>query len=562
MTYYVGFDLSHKERAKIDENYSDLRDYLSSNDLVCYNYQEAQITQTTLKSYDIFVLGCPDFAKISNREMSEIENWVKEDGGGLLLLSHAGGDRGRNSNLSELSERFGILFESDQVLDDKNNIGMENLPVMTVFNPPHPITEGITSLCYRAGCSLTVIGQAISIASSNETSDPFSCSLICVSEQGNGRICAIGSYELFRNRIGGGFPQDNHPQLALNIFKWLVSDYRAELRSDSSAPAPVAPASTRSSLESGTQFASISSDSNVNSFLEIDPSIKISDKSDFVTLFKTLVEQIDIFKGTLDNVVKRVSFLESGIMELQKQQSYQAPASYSPSSYQDSQYSQPTSPSSYQPPANYPPSSYQDSRYSQPTSPSSYQPPANYPPSSYQESQYSPPSVPNSYQSSYTTENQDFKDLGEPKLAPLSALPPKPGSGDNSSPPASGIETNDFEIGLPPIEDPSQIRFEKSMDVPSQTKKKSKETKPKTKTKTQPKPKTEPKPINKEELLAEKTSLESKLNSIQNLMEFIEKKYKNKKMDKKSYEKQIKRAKNDLNKASKRLEEINQLLEQ
>ena len=94
MPYYIAFDNSHKERAKLDENFTDLRDYLNQNDFVCYNFLETPVTQESLKPFDILVIACPDFSKFSHIEIMEIVNWVKEDGGGLLLLSHAGGDRG------------------------------------------------------------------------------------------------------------------------------------------------------------------------------------------------------------------------------------------------------------------------------------------------------------------------------------------------------------------------------------------------------------------------------------------------------------------------------------
>ena len=161
--YYIAFDLSHKPRGKIDENLKELRDHLNDNNFVCYNLLETPITQDKLKPYDILVFPCPDFSKFSNQEIRDMTKWIKEDGGGLLLLSHAGGDRGRRTNLGELSEQFGITFESDQVLDDTNNLGIENLPVISAdhFIPPHPITNDINEICFRAGCSLTVLGGAI-----------------------------------------------------------------------------------------------------------------------------------------------------------------------------------------------------------------------------------------------------------------------------------------------------------------------------------------------------------------------------------------------------------------
>jgi len=240
MKWRIAFDISHKPRGKIDENLTELRDYLNSNDFICYNFLEVPITEDSLTPYDILVFVCPDFARLSSLEITAILSWVKNSGGGILLLSHAGGDRGRGSNLSEISEQFGIAFENDQVLDNKINLGLENIPLISIFNIPHPVTTGIGTLCYRSGSSLSIIGSgAFSIADSNETSEPFSCPLICVSEPEKGRVCCIGSYELFRDKIGGGFQCNDNPQLALNIFKWLVSDYRMELRANLDVPVPI-----------------------------------------------------------------------------------------------------------------------------------------------------------------------------------------------------------------------------------------------------------------------------------------------------------------------------------
>ncbi len=320
MPYYIAFDIAMKPRGKIDENYTELRDFLNANDFVCYNFLEIPITQESLKPYDILVFVCPDFAKISSQEISEIENWVREDGGGLLLLSHAGGDKGRNSNLSELSERFGIVFENDQVLDEQQNIGMENLPIVTTFIPPHPITEGIESICYRAGCSLSVLGgNAFSIASSNETSEPFSCPLICVAEAGNGRVCAIGSYEMFRDRIGGGFSHPGHSQLALNIFKWLISDYRAELRSQGVVSLPT-------SATQASQAQNITSYSNEGS-LSYPPSTSVSvptiesinSKEDLINFLSGIINQIDILRTTVNNLINAIQNSDFGFGQISQE---------------------------------------------------------------------------------------------------------------------------------------------------------------------------------------------------------------------------------------------------
>ncbi|MFX1310623.1 MAG: hypothetical protein ACFE8C_13055 [Promethearchaeota archaeon] len=318
MPYHIAFDVSHKPRGKIDENLTELRDFLNSNDFVCYNFLEVPITEESLIPYDILVFVCPDFSRLSTLEIAAIVNWVKNSGGGVLLLSHAGGDRGRGSNLSEISEQFGIAFENDQVLDDKINLGLENIPLISAFNIPHPITNGISTLCYRSGSSLSIIGSgAFSIADSNETSEPFSCPLICVSEPEKGRVCCIGSYELFRDKIGGGFQCNDNPQLALNTFKWLVSDYRMELRANLDVPIPTPQTSTIQSKISEEQDVPTTYLPPDKKKIDIDFSMKISKKSELVELLKIFQNQINTIKSTIDKLIEKAITSENDILELE-----------------------------------------------------------------------------------------------------------------------------------------------------------------------------------------------------------------------------------------------------
>ncbi|MFX0149012.1 MAG: hypothetical protein ACFE8E_14835, partial [Candidatus Hodarchaeota archaeon] len=303
MPYNVAFDVAHKPRGKLDENLIEMRDFLNNNGFICYNFLETPITQLSLKPFDILIFVCPDFAKLSTMEITEIVNWVKEDGGGLLLLSHAGGDRGRSSNLSELSQEFGIIFENDQVLDETYNLGMENMPIITSFIPPHPVTDGISSLCYRSGCSLTILGSAFSIASSNETSEPFSTPLICVSEVENGRVCAIGSYEMLRDRVSGGFNYDDHPKFIYNLFNWLLSDYRIDLRSKGEIP-DITPQPAQT-LVTTPEYTTETMDSTSlkKQSLDIDFSIKITKKEELIELLKIFQNQINRIQNTIDKLI-------------------------------------------------------------------------------------------------------------------------------------------------------------------------------------------------------------------------------------------------------------------
>jgi hypothetical protein len=267
-------------------------------------------------SYDILVFTCPDFSRISPNEITQIVKWVKNSGGGLLLLSHAGGDRGRGGNLSEISEQFGIIFENDQVLDETSNLGLENIPLISTFNIPHPITANLDTLCYRSGCSLSIVGSgAFSIADSNETSEPYSCPLVCVTEISNGRVCCIGSYEMFRDKIGGGFQCSDHPSFALNIFKWLVSDYRMELRTTGEVPIPMSQTKIISSTTETQPEISTSTTPTENRKINIDFSMKISNKGELYELLKIFQNQINTIKTTIDKLIEKSSESEDDIIE-------------------------------------------------------------------------------------------------------------------------------------------------------------------------------------------------------------------------------------------------------
>ena len=454
MPYKIAFDVAHKPRGKIDENLTEIRDFLNANDFICYNFLETPITNNSLKPFDILVFVCPDFAKITSMEITEINNWVRNDGGGLLLLSHAGGDRGRNSNLSELSQVFGIVFENDQVLDETYNLGMENMPIITSFIPPHPITNSIGSICYRSGCSLSVLGNSISIISSNETSEPFSSALVCVSEPDKGRVCAIGSYELFRDRLGGGFSNDEHPNLAYNIFSWLISDYRMDLHSNGEVPEVITIQQTSGidPLNYNTEVPQ--SSMREKKKVDIDFSMKISKKSELVELLKIFQNQIDMIKTTIDKLIKTTIVSEKYILE-----SIDLPKDNEEKKVNN------------------------DSK------------------------------------------SDSFDELLKPN-DDLTDLPPKPES-------LKSVNEGIF-IGLPKIDDKVKLN-----PVP-----KAKKTKK----------------VKKSDLAAEKKAMEGKLNSVKNLLDFLEKKHNSGEMDEKSYEKRSNQLKSDLIATQDRIDKIDKKL--
>jgi predicted nucleic-acid-binding protein len=323
--FQIAFDEAHKPRGRISGNFSELKKFLESEGFVCQIFMEFPITRQNLSFYDILVIPCPDNSLYSEDEIKAISTWVKEDGGGLVMLNHAGGDKGRRTNLSELGEKFGMSFENDQVLDKVNNFGLENLPEISSFIPPHPITEGLESICFRAGCSLSAFG-AISVVSSSEEAEPFSSALIVATEIGEGKVVGCGSYEIFRDKIMGGFQTMGHEKLASNIFSWLKTDYRNKVKTGEIQPKyePVVPISKESLSpnESGSsQTAEMTGSANESGRkfgkFNIESTVKISDKSDLAELLYILLDEANILRGQIQTVIDNVIASEEQILDMQ-----------------------------------------------------------------------------------------------------------------------------------------------------------------------------------------------------------------------------------------------------
>jgi uncharacterized membrane protein len=343
--WILGFDESHKERGKIGTNYTILKKTLENQGLKCFSFTEFPITRQILLSYDIIVFACPDFSKFSPQEIESIKQWVIEDGGGLLMLSHAGGDKGRRSNLTELGEQFGMLFENDQVLDKKNNLGVENLPLFNQFAIQHPIVEGVASICYRAGCSMMSSGAGNSpVVSSGEDAEPFNTPLILAGECGEGRVIGIGSYEMFRDKITGGIGYEHHSKILCNIFQWLQTSKREKIQSK--IPVPAEGRSFPIQGSSSNVMAPEISNNPLDFQGEILPSlnqipigaiprtfssqVKIISKDsmykafeDVLTSFYSFKERMnaefDVIKTNLENLMKAIIASEEDIIQAQTQ---------------------------------------------------------------------------------------------------------------------------------------------------------------------------------------------------------------------------------------------------
>lgn len=214
------FDQTQNERGRLDSTYSDLGQLLKDNDFDVEAYTEFMILAKHLKDASVMVFGCPNSSKVRPAEIDVLKKFVN-NGGGLLLLSLSGGDRGLMNNMSKISSEFGITFENTAVKDDRSNAGLPTMPIVSEI-VVHPSTEDVKDLLVPSACSLKVTGKATSLANTSDTADPGKASVLAIAEPGKGRIMCVGSYEVFRK--GGGLKHKGNTTFALNAFKWLSGE--------------------------------------------------------------------------------------------------------------------------------------------------------------------------------------------------------------------------------------------------------------------------------------------------------------------------------------------------
>ncbi|MEM2143664.1 MAG: hypothetical protein QXS20_05325 [Candidatus Thorarchaeota archaeon] len=212
------FDQTQNERGRLDSTYARLGQMLSDNDFDVETYTDFMIVSKNISEFDAIVFACPSGSRLRTAEIDAIKKFVA-DGGGLMLLSLSGGDRGLMTNLGQLSRDFGIDFENTAVKDERNNAGIATMPIVTSITS-HPVTRDVTSLLVPSSCTLRLSGNAQGIAMTSSTAEPPSAPVVAVAEYEKGRVVAVGTYEVFR----GGLKHPDNVAFAINAFKWLTGE--------------------------------------------------------------------------------------------------------------------------------------------------------------------------------------------------------------------------------------------------------------------------------------------------------------------------------------------------
>ena len=102
----------------------------------------------------MIVIGGPRESTFEIEEINVLEEYVKK-GGNLLVISDEGGDFSTGTNLSDLTTKFGFMYNPDVISDSMNYSGNQNRIVVSQIEP-HSTTRGVDQLLISSTCSIHV----------------------------------------------------------------------------------------------------------------------------------------------------------------------------------------------------------------------------------------------------------------------------------------------------------------------------------------------------------------------------------------------------------------------
>ena len=172
----------------------------------------------------VIVLATPSTV-YEESAIQQVKTFVQK-GGGLMLLAEENNKEGTTLVLNQIAQHFSITFNTDRIYDDINYVEHTSWVSLTEF-PSHPVFQGVTTLVYTSGCSVTGDGLLVATANSAysekydgittyEKGESPPCMVFL--EEGAGRIFACGDKELFDTYMS----LEDNTLFALNVFDWLA----------------------------------------------------------------------------------------------------------------------------------------------------------------------------------------------------------------------------------------------------------------------------------------------------------------------------------------------------
>ncbi len=152
----IGLDYSHNNNLTLEApSYAEFTEFLFSSGYKLGKIQAGFDSISKVEIYDAILLSTPKNKNLSENEINVLEEYVK-NGGSLLIVSSSGGDLINETNLNELTSKFGFEFLPTEVNDSMNYVNMQKRPLLSKIKP-HILTEHIRQIVYSSACSLKIL---------------------------------------------------------------------------------------------------------------------------------------------------------------------------------------------------------------------------------------------------------------------------------------------------------------------------------------------------------------------------------------------------------------------
>jgi hypothetical protein len=200
---------------------SGFTDFLVSEGWEVVVFEEGPITEQVLTGFDI-LMSAYRMHEFDDAEISAVESYIKSGGGLWVLHDHNTGPTAANS----LSSHFGVTFNRDVIGDLTDRRGLYIWPNIHVLDE-HPITDGVSSFGYYAGCSLNVNAPAVVIASGDD--DAYSANyssfppVMAVTTICRGRAVFVGDHTPLHPNYYPEKLDEEEQLLLMNIVNWISS---------------------------------------------------------------------------------------------------------------------------------------------------------------------------------------------------------------------------------------------------------------------------------------------------------------------------------------------------
>ncbi len=156
MELVIGLDYSHNNILTIESSsFGEFVQFLFNSGYKLGKIETGFNSLVNLEKYKVIILSTPRNKNLNENEIKVLEDYVK-NGGSLLINSSSGGDYTNNTNLNDLTRKFGFEFIPDEISDSVNYVNLQKRPIITKFKP-HIITNQIKKIVFSSSCSIKIL---------------------------------------------------------------------------------------------------------------------------------------------------------------------------------------------------------------------------------------------------------------------------------------------------------------------------------------------------------------------------------------------------------------------